>query len=157
MGGFDASRAIRMATSARLLGLVFRQENYLRLARERFNVGGVGQASGAHVAPDDFFQIFFEEGNIALGHFDHARPVGMTAGNRRSKIRQAGRNHRPQVPRTVYADLHSLSLFPVRNRARSGVWQGFPDICPTLYLQPWHHLFNAREGDVPRAMYAGPG
>ena len=80
------------------LGFVFGEENDLRLAGKRFDIGGVGEPARTHVAPDDFLKILFEEGNVALGHLDHARPVGMTAGNWSAKIRQAGRNHRSQVP-----------------------------------------------------------
>ena len=73
-----------------MLGIVFGQEDDLGLARERFNVGRVDQAPGAHVPPDDFFQILFKERNVTLGHLDHSRPVGMAAGNGSAKIGQAG-------------------------------------------------------------------
>jgi hypothetical protein len=107
---------------AQVLRLVFGQENHLRFAGKGFDVSGVGEAARAYVAADDLFEIFFEEGNVALGHLDHARAVGMTAGNRSAKIRQAGRNHCPKIPRAVNPDLHNIPQYlstlalPVRQR-----------------------------------------
>ena len=112
------------------LSFVLGEKNDLRLAGKRFDVGGVGEPARTHVAPDDFFQILFEEGNVALGHFDHARPVGMTAGNWSAKIRQAGRNHRSQVPRTVNPDLHVLSRPTPETRVRSGPLIGIAGYVP---------------------------
>ncbi len=92
------------------LRFVFGQENHVGSAGKSFNVGGIRQPAGPHIAPDDFFQILFEERDVALGHLHHARPVGMTAGNWGAKIRQAGRNHCPKISRPVNADLHLFSL-----------------------------------------------
>src|SRR5262249_11216351 len=72
-----------------MLVSVLSQENYLRLARKRFNVGRVCQAAGAHVAANDFRQILFMERDIALRHVHHARTVRMAAGYWRSEIGQA--------------------------------------------------------------------
>src|SRR6202043_362978 len=93
------------------LRFVFGQKNDLRSTSKRFDVGGISQPPGSHIPSNDFFQVLFEERNVSLSHFDHARPVGMTAGNWSAKIRQAGRNHRSQVPRTVNSDLHVFSPF----------------------------------------------
>ena len=49
------------------------------------------------------------ERHFALGHFDHARAIGMATGHRGPEIRQAGRNHRAQIARTINADLHHSS------------------------------------------------
>src|ERR1019366_4786853 len=68
------------------LGFVFGQENHLGFAGKRLDVGGVGQPAGTHVAANDLFQVLFEEGNVALGHLDHAGAVRMTAGNWSAKI-----------------------------------------------------------------------
>jgi len=89
-----------------IVGAVFCQKNDLRLARKRFDIGGICQPPRAYISPDDLFQIFFKEGNIALSHLDHARTVGVTAGNWSTEICQAGRNHCPEKTRTIDSDLH---------------------------------------------------
>ena len=80
-----------------MLRRILGQKNHLRLARKGLHVGGVGQAPGAHIALDHFGEIFFEEGHVALCHFDHARAIGMAAGYRSAKVRQASRNYRAQI------------------------------------------------------------
>src|SRR5258708_13062168 len=77
------------------------------LARKRFDIGRIDQPHGTHVPRDNFLQVLFEERNVALRHLNHARAVGMAAGNWRAKIRQASRNHCSQVPRTINSDLHA--------------------------------------------------
>ena len=75
----------------------------------------------------------------------------MAAGNRSAKIRQAGRNHRSQVPRTVNPDLHDALASRPKPAPKVALRQP-ADAVPLLYLQPDGRLFNAREGNVPRAM-----
>ena len=90
IGGFGASRMMRIAMSLRFSALSSARKITPRLAGKRFDVGRVGEASSPNVAPDNFLQILFEERNVALGHFDHAGAVGMATRNRSAEIRQAG-------------------------------------------------------------------
>ncbi len=131
---------------------VFGQENHLRLAGKRFDVGGVSQTSRAHIAADDLFQILFEKGDVALGHLDHARAVRMTTGDRSSKIRQAGRNHCSQVPRTVNSDLHGVSpRSDPETRVRSGLWRD-RRMLALLFIYSRGRGFSTHG----REMYLGP-
>ena len=90
MEAIGARRAIRMAQIGKMLWGVFRQKNHLRLAGERLHVGRIGQSAGTHVTLDYFSEVFLEERNVALRHFDHARAVGMAADYRCAEVRQAG-------------------------------------------------------------------
>src|SRR5216684_60946 len=93
----------------------------MSLARKRFDIGRIHKPSGPHVPPDNFLEVLFEERNVALRHLHHARAIGMTTGNWCTKIRQAGRNHCSQVPRTVNSDLHVPLLSPeTRAEPRTG-------------------------------------
>ena len=65
MGGLRGKSGNANRQVGQMIRRIFSQENHLRLARKRLNVGGVGQASGAHVTLDDFGKILFEEGHVA--------------------------------------------------------------------------------------------
>src|SRR5216684_1327408 len=116
---------------------IFRQEDYARLAGERLNVGRVSQPSRANISPDHFGKVFLVEGHLALGHFHHARAIGMATDYRGSKIRQTGRNHRPQIPRPINADLHASS-------------PGWKQLCPSYLL---FTLLIAAGAEYERDMY----
>ena len=77
--------------------------------------------SGANVAANNFLQILFEEGDVALGHFDHAGAVGVTAGNRRPEVRQTSGYHCTQIPRSVYSNLHVFDPLARKPRADRAV------------------------------------
>src|SRR5260370_9981666 len=82
-------------------------------------------------------KFFFVEGRPALGHFRHARAIGMATDYRGAKIRQTGCNHRPQIPRPINADLHASS-------------PGWKKLCPSLLL---FTLLIAAEAEYERDIY----
>ena len=99
IGGLGASRAMRTTMSFRLSALSSARKITLVLRANDSMSGGISKAARSDVAADDLFQVLFEERDVALGHFDHAGAIRMAAGNRRTEIRQTGRNHRsPSIP-----------------------------------------------------------
>src|SRR6266576_6438418 len=47
--------------------------------------------------------------NLTLRHFNHARAIGMAAGDRRAEIGQTGRNYCSHISCAIDADLHYSS------------------------------------------------
>ena len=90
MGGLGASLRNSNREIGQVFGRILGQKDHLRLACERLNVGGIGEAPGAHIAPDHFGEILFKKRHIALCHFDHAGTIGMAAGYWSSKVGQTG-------------------------------------------------------------------
>ena len=81
-----------------MIGVGLGQKDYSGLAGKRLEVSGIRQTTGTHVTLDYFGQVLLVEGNVALGHLNHAGTIGMTAGYRGTKICQAGRSHSAQIP-----------------------------------------------------------
>src|SRR6266550_5290906 len=96
---------------------IFCQKDHLRLAGKRVHVGGVGQSPAADVALDDFLEVFLVVENVALGHLDHARAVGITTADRSSEICQARGNDSAQITRSVNSYVH-LEVLPLTEATR---------------------------------------
>ena len=70
------------------------QEDEVCSLGERFDVGGIVQASGADVAAQNVFQVALVIGDVAISDRLNGSSVFVVAGDRGAEIGKAGRDDR---------------------------------------------------------------